>query len=421
MPPKSSIKLPEKRYDDTGKVKNWSSLWPEAKELETIVAAGFVDGLTTAQIFSKYPHFGEQFQYKPFNSGLTNIRSKHNKEVKTREEYAASGGVCESYGLLCCCYCRRRRRRRIRDFSNNILSFVSVEGVKAHASAFASGPDRCAPGDDEATTIADDMSRMSILDDDGVTLSGATFRSNARSVRFQDDGGSRKSDALNRKKIVLSYIMAPWIDKNLRKRVSLRVKMISGCTQQLEWRVSTDQRNLILFQPLDHELLSPEDSFIQDVYDKHKNNQEMLPLLKEVLDHHPLVLAMKASIAREKGRDINKREVIDSVRIPLPIKVMHSPATVTDDGFFSGVEFIAKSDGSSFMTFHLIGEMKDGYSPMRTPPQQHSSPARPSSITSRSSATSSPVVVGGPLGGTSGAAGCAMSVDGDDEDFSYQS
>jgi hypothetical protein len=114
---------------------------------------------------------------------------------------------------------------------------------------------------------------MSILDvvGDDITLNGTTFRSNAaRSLRFNDGegGGSKKTDSLNRKKIVLSYINAPWIDKNLRKRVSLLVKMISECSQQLDWRVSTDQRSLILFQPLAYELLSPEDSFIAYVYDK---------------------------------------------------------------------------------------------------------------------------------------------------------
>jgi hypothetical protein len=54
--------------------------------LETLVTAGFVDGLTTAQIFAKYPHFGEKFLYKPFNSGLTKIRVKHNKERTSRGE-----------------------------------------------------------------------------------------------------------------------------------------------------------------------------------------------------------------------------------------------------------------------------------------------------------------------------------------------
>jgi hypothetical protein len=99
------------------------------------------------------------------------------------------------------------------------------------------------------------MSKISIMDvvDDGVTPSDANFRSNtARSVRFNDEGGggNRKSNSLNRTKIVLPYIMALWIDKNLRKRVSLQVKTISGYTQQLERRVSTDQMSIILFQQL---------------------------------------------------------------------------------------------------------------------------------------------------------------------------
>jgi hypothetical protein len=62
---------------------------------------------------------------------------------------------------------------------------------------------------------------------------------------------------------------------------------------------------------------------------------------------------MMASIAREKGRDTNKHEIIDTVRISLPIRVMHSPATETDDSFFSGVELISTSNGTSYIIFHL--------------------------------------------------------------------
>jgi hypothetical protein len=80
------MKVPEKKYENNSKIKSLSSLWPEAKELETLVTAGFVDGLTTAQIFAKYPHFAEKFLYKPFGSGLTSVRAKHNKEITTREE-----------------------------------------------------------------------------------------------------------------------------------------------------------------------------------------------------------------------------------------------------------------------------------------------------------------------------------------------
>jgi hypothetical protein len=30
------MKLPERKHDNNGKVKNWLSLWPEAKEPETL-------------------------------------------------------------------------------------------------------------------------------------------------------------------------------------------------------------------------------------------------------------------------------------------------------------------------------------------------------------------------------------------------
>jgi hypothetical protein len=72
--------------------------------------------------------------------------------------------------------------------------------------------------DEDDITLVDDMSRKSILDvvGDSVTLSGPIFRSNAagRSVRFNDKGeaGSRKSDALRMKKLILSYIMVTWIE-----------------------------------------------------------------------------------------------------------------------------------------------------------------------------------------------------------------
>jgi hypothetical protein len=70
---------------------------------------------------------------------------------------------------------------------------------------------------------------------------------------------------------------------------------------------------------------------------------------------------------------------------------MHSPATemmtascLELNSFPSPVDLVN-------MIFHLIGGMKDGYSPTRTPLQQHSSPARPSTITTRSSEPRSPV------------------------------
>jgi hypothetical protein len=87
---------PEKKYDGNGKVINWSQLWPEAKELECLVANGLVDGMTPAQLCQKYPLY-ESFSYRPLSSALKNTRKRHNKEVANREVYEASGGVCECH------------------------------------------------------------------------------------------------------------------------------------------------------------------------------------------------------------------------------------------------------------------------------------------------------------------------------------
>jgi hypothetical protein len=125
----------------------------------------------------------------------------------------------------------------------------------------------------------------------------------------------------------------------------------------------------------------------------YRHNQVMFPFLKEVLINHPLVLAMqKATLARgerqrQKQTCSDKHEEIDTVRIPLPIKVMPCPATEIDDMATSSLELssVTKLDGSSYMILHMIG-----YCPMRTPPQQHSSPTRPFFLfTSRFGAVSS--------------------------------
>jgi hypothetical protein len=101
-PRKPTIKVVDRKYDSEGKVTNWSVDWPEAKELESMVVNGFVDGMTPAQVREKYPHFSS-FAYKPFQGGLTNIRKKHNREVAARAFYHANGAMCESCSSLFPC------------------------------------------------------------------------------------------------------------------------------------------------------------------------------------------------------------------------------------------------------------------------------------------------------------------------------
>jgi len=96
-PPHPIIKqttVHEKKYDGNGKIINWSQVWPEAKELETLVVNGHVDNLSPAQLYQKYPSF-QSFAYRPLASALTNIRKKRNKEVANQAAYDASRAVYE--------------------------------------------------------------------------------------------------------------------------------------------------------------------------------------------------------------------------------------------------------------------------------------------------------------------------------------
>ena len=74
-----------RRHRMATKIKNWSVHWDEARDLEALVVAGRLDGLSASSIRQRYPQF-EAFAYKPFYSGLSNIRRKHNKEVQARIE-----------------------------------------------------------------------------------------------------------------------------------------------------------------------------------------------------------------------------------------------------------------------------------------------------------------------------------------------
>jgi hypothetical protein len=103
--PKSAMKkggksmVPTYQYDQAGKITNWSSLWPEAIELESLLVDGQLDGLKPAEVRQKYPVF-EKFAYRPISSALANVRAKMLKEAKDREKHGEDGGECELLRVL---------------------------------------------------------------------------------------------------------------------------------------------------------------------------------------------------------------------------------------------------------------------------------------------------------------------------------
>ena len=98
--------------------------------------------------------------------------------------------------------------------------------------------------------------------------------------------------------------------------------------------------------------------------------------------------------------------VVDEARFPSPFKVQHRFAGPSDDNMFNGMKTETKRNGAQFLHVELIGEMVDGYSPMKG-----SLPS--ASVASVASVISPPVVVGGPLSAHE------EDDDTDDKDYTY--
>jgi hypothetical protein len=95
-------------------------------------------------------------------------------------------------------------------------------------------------------------------------------------------------------------------------------------------------------------------------------------------------------VSRLKVRDHNKDVVIDEARFPLPFKVQHRFPTKSEDFLFYGIKTGSKQNVVQFPHVGLIGDIVDGYSPMKG---YLSSP----SVASVCSSKSPPFVAGSPL------------------------
>lgn len=116
-----------------------------------------------------------------------------------------------------------------------VVPFVADEGLKAYTSASILDNHQHHNEDDDP--LCDDMSPMSIaLDDDTLCFRSA----DARSVLFVVIS--------SRSQTCLPHIMGVWKDRQLRKRISLQIQMLSGseAMKMVCWRVSTDQKYFIV-------------------------------------------------------------------------------------------------------------------------------------------------------------------------------
>ncbi|KAG7355409.1 hypothetical protein IV203_000095 [Nitzschia inconspicua] len=174
--------------------------WPEAKGLEVLVVEGMLDGMNPAEVMKQYSdRFGNMFGYKPFSSGLMNIRKKHNKEISERNKHVDNDG--EYHGL-------KAEASELNDLEDEDVLDEADEGFE---------------------DLADEVSRMGIgSDDDGAETMGF------KSVRFTGDTKSFVGEGIARKKRdyhlqpVLPFVWDKWTDEHLRPRLSIQIHGISG-------------------------------------------------------------------------------------------------------------------------------------------------------------------------------------------------
>lgn len=80
-----TMTLKPKTTDERGLINVWDMNWPEAKELDSIVKDGRVDGMTPRQVMDLYPNQFRKFTYRVFASGLNNARKRCKKSLADRE------------------------------------------------------------------------------------------------------------------------------------------------------------------------------------------------------------------------------------------------------------------------------------------------------------------------------------------------
>jgi len=116
--------------------------------------------------------------------------------------------------------------------------------------------------DYDGETIADDMSRLSMRDNESVGYRSVTGR---RSVRFDPHALAISN---NKKPMADKVVWCPltivdqWTDEHLRYRISVALELPTDGLKRLSVRVSTDQRNLVIINTIHNHAMSPEEAFI---------------------------------------------------------------------------------------------------------------------------------------------------------------
>ena len=219
----------------------------------------------------------------------------------------------------------------------------------------------------------DEDDEDSDYDDDDYADCQSTIKTTAyKSIAFADqkkkgnivkNSSPSKTFSHGTTTVSLPYIVDVWLINNAQKHVSIQVQLLSGDTCDIETRVSSDQKSLVITFPMTKYMSSSSQAFVPYVLarDQHKKDAKAKEHCKVALGVHPKTYACQKSVSVIKNRDPSNKDVLYEQRIPLPFACKHQFSTMAHDTYFYGENKVHYQDTSVHLQIELIADIGDSY------------------------------------------------------------
>lgn len=328
---------PAALLDDNGLIKSWCSDSPDGKLLKTLVFNGNLDNMTPAKVRDSQPSFS-RYTYGCFSSALAGVRKSYNTQARNR----ATKGKDKSFkGLVAHDTIDEDDDEDDDDFDVDGMSRLSLDdefsydtqtvGYKSTAAPRRTPPRH--PRRSSAKTvvvgrpISDSQSVVSLTSSSALSSKGSCISSMTG----------------------IQVALDTWRDEKGFRRCSGQM-LAPSYLEEPQFRISTDQRHLVVWLPFSKDLTDPDRAFAH-IRRKHPDIQ----------DYHPLIIARQETLAVATGRNPNNHIDDDEGRLYLPFKVRYEWVTHAHDHIFYGIEPVEHDSGECWWHIHMIEDVKDSY------------------------------------------------------------
>jgi hypothetical protein len=165
--------------------------------------------------------------------------------------------------------------------------------------------------------------------------------------------------------IVLPYVVDIWGGNHAKKHVSVQIQLLSGDTNNVNARVSSDKKSLVCTFKMTPYLWDSSRSVVSVGLQRERQMRNITDdddefTSKLNFEFHGKPVARQTSIASIKNRNPSN-DITYEQRIPLPFRCMHKPATFEEDKYFFGIQTVHFHDGSYHLNVELVADSGDNY------------------------------------------------------------